>query len=42
VVQIEPGPMPDLDGVGAGVDQRLGALGGGDVAGHHLHALRRA
>ena len=36
VVQIEPGPDPDLDGVGAGVDQRLGRLAGRDVAGDDL------
>ena len=33
VVQIEPGPMPDLDGVGAGVDEGECRLGRGDVAG---------
>ena len=32
VVQIEPGPDADLDRVGAGVDQRLRARVGGDVA----------
>ena len=32
VVQIEPGPDADLDRVGAGVDQRLRAGAGGDVA----------
>ena len=42
VVQIEPGPMPTLIAVGAGIDQRLGALGGGDIAGHHLHRIRHA
>ena len=36
VVQIAPGPDPDLDRVGAGVDQRLGGLGGRDVAGDDL------
>ena len=35
-------PDPDLDRVGAGIDQRLGALGGGDVAGNHLHRVRQA
>ena len=29
-------PDPDLDRVGAGVDQRLGRVGGRDVAGDHL------
>ena len=33
-------PDADLDGVGAGIDQRLGALGGGDIARHHLHRIR--
>ena len=32
VVQIEPGPTPTFTAVGAGLDQRLGALGGRDVA----------
>ena len=32
----------DLDGVGAAIDQRLGAFGGGDIAGHHLHRVRHA
>ena len=32
-------PDADLDGVGAGIDERLGALGGRDVAGHHLHRI---
>ena len=32
VVQIEPGPMPTFTAVGAGLDQRLGALGRRDVA----------
>ena len=32
----------DLDRVGAGIDQRLGALGGGDVAGDDLHARSTA
>ena len=36
VVQIEPGPMPTFTRVGAGVDQRLGRLGGRDVAGDDL------
>ncbi len=36
VVQMLPGPMPALDGVGPGVDQRLGRLGGRDVAGDEL------
>ena len=36
VVQIEPGPDADLQGVGARVDQRLGRLAGRDVAGDHL------
>jgi hypothetical protein len=31
---------PCLHAVGAGVDQRLGALAGGDVAGQHLHVAR--
>ena len=42
VVQIEPGPMPTLMAVGTGIDQRLGAFGGGDVAGHDLHGVRHA
>ena len=42
VVQIEPGPMPDFDGVGAGVDQRLRAFRGRDVAGDDLHRVRQA
>ena len=33
VVQMLPGPMPTFTRVGAGVDERLGGLGGGDVAG---------
>ena len=37
VVQIEPGTDADLDAVGAVVDQRLRAGGGGDVAADHLH-----
>ena len=41
VVQIEPGPMPTLIDVGAGVDQRLGGLGGRHVAGDHLNAVRQ-
>ena len=36
VVQIEPGPMPTLTRVGAGVDQVPGGLGRGDVAGDHI------
>ena len=36
VVQIEPGPDADLDRVDPGVDQRLGAVAGGDVAADHL------
>ena len=32
----------DLDRVGAGVDQRLRAVGGGDVAGHDLRTDWRA
>ena len=32
VVQIEPGPMPTLTRVGAGLDQRLRRRRGGDVA----------
>jgi hypothetical protein len=40
VVQMEPGA--DLDGVGAGVDQRHGALVGGHVAGDDLHPVRLA
>ena len=32
------GADADLDRVGAGLDQRLGAAGGGDIAGDHLHA----
>ena len=39
VVQIEPGPMPTLMAVGAGIDQRLRAFGGRDIAGHHLHLV---
>src|SRR6185503_3601648 len=43
VVQIEPGPMSNkVQVVGAMVDQRLGALGGGDVAGDDLHFVRLA
>ena len=38
VVQIEPGPMPTLIGVRAGIDQRLGAFRGRDIAGDDLHA----
>ena len=34
-------PDADLDGVGAGVDERLGALAGGDVAADHLHVPGR-
>ena len=37
VVQIEPGPTPTLTRVGAGVDERLGALAGRDVAADDLH-----
>ena len=33
---------PDLDGISAGIDQRLGALGRGDIAGHDLHGVRHA
>ena len=36
MVQIEPGPDAHLDGVGARVDERLGALAGGDVAADHV------
>ena len=36
VVQIEPGPMPTFTASAPGVDQRLGRLGGGDVAGDDL------
>ena len=36
VVQIEPGPTPDLHRVGAGLDQRGGRGAGGDVAADHL------
>ena len=36
VVQIEPGPDADLDAVGAGVDQRLRAGPGRDVAADHV------
>ncbi len=32
-------PDADLDGVGAGIDQRLGAFGGGDIAGDDLHRI---
>ena len=42
VVQIDPGPDPDLDRVGARVDQRLGRLAGRDVAGDHLELAARA
>ena len=31
----------DLDGIGASIDQRLGALGRRHVAGHHLHPVRQ-
>ena len=41
VVQIEPGPMPTLMASAPAVDQRLGAFGGGDVAGDHLHGVRQ-
>ena len=34
---MEPGPDADLDGVGAGVDQRLGALAGGRLAADDVH-----
>ena len=34
------GTDADLDGVGAAIDQRLGAFGGGDVAGDDLHLVR--
>ena len=37
-----PGPDPDLHRVGAGVDQRLGRLGGRDVAGDHLELAGEA
>ena len=40
VVQIDPGPWPDLQRVGARVDQRLGRLGGRDVPGDHLDVVR--
>src|SRR5207248_9907473 len=33
------GADADLDSVGAGVDQVLGALGGGDVSGDHLDVV---
>ncbi len=36
VVQPPPGPMPDLDAVGAALEQEPRALGGRDVAGDHL------
>ena len=36
VVQMLPGPDADLDRVDARVDERLGRLGGGDVAGDEL------
>ena len=39
VVQIEPGTDADLDRVGAGIDQRLRAFGGGDIAGDDLHGV---
>ena len=39
VVQIEPGPTPDLDRVDARVDERLGAGPGGDVAADDLDAV---
>ena len=35
------GSDADLDGVGAGVDQRLRALGGRNVAGHDAHGIRQ-
>ena len=41
-MQIAPGPCPDLDRVGAGVDQRLGSRTGRDVAGDHLELARQA
>ncbi len=36
VVQIEPAPMPTLTRVDAELDQRLGGLAGGDVAGDQV------
>ena len=35
-------PDADFDGVGAGIDQRLGAFGGRDVAGNDLHRIRQS
>ena len=40
-MQIEPGPDADLHRVRAGLDQRLGRLGGRDVAGDHLDVEAR-
>ena len=42
VVQIEPGPMPTLIRVRAGIDQRARRLGGGDVAGDDLDRVGQA
>ena len=42
VVQIEPGPDADLDGIGAGIDERARALGGGDIAGDDLADVAEA
>ena len=39
VVQIEPGPTPDLHRVGAGLDQRGRGGAGGDVAADHVDAV---
>ena len=39
MVQIEPGPDADLHRVDAGVDERLGAGAGGDVAADDLDAV---
>ena len=39
VVQIEPGPDADLDGVDARVDEGLRAVAGRDVAADDLHVL---
>ena len=35
-------PDAHLDGIRAGIDQRLGALGGRDIAGNHLHFIRQS
>ena len=34
-------PDADLDRVGAGIDQRPGALAGRNIAGNHLHGVRQ-